>query len=227
MRAMIIRLRRDAGGATAIEYGLIAGLVALGIIGSLVTTKGSLNAIFGTASSKMAAGGAQTPSVPNLAASTSPREPYWLAKGITAAPTVAVSGTKTTTTYTFKDGTVANFSSDSATGGLSLSWLDPNYQGGGRTIGLKVGSDAAGYTNFVGVYGYQNNGAYISDTYVSTAGTSWSGTPPMPATYVTSTYNASGQATSVSAPQSTGTFAPWATMGYQDMAYFMDLAKQQ
>lgn len=48
----------------------------------------------------------------------------------------------------------------------------------------------------------------------------------MPATYVTSYFNASGQATSISGPQSTGTFAPWATMGYQDMAYFMDLANQ-
>jgi pilus assembly protein Flp/PilA len=37
------RLRREERGATALEYGLIAGLIALGIVGGLVMTRNSLN----------------------------------------------------------------------------------------------------------------------------------------------------------------------------------------
>ena len=48
----------DERGATAIEYAIIAGLIGLGLVGSLVTTRGSLSAVFGTASSRMASSGA-------------------------------------------------------------------------------------------------------------------------------------------------------------------------
>ncbi len=37
---------RDDSGATAIEYGLIAGIVSVGIIAALTSLKGSLNATF-------------------------------------------------------------------------------------------------------------------------------------------------------------------------------------
>jgi pilus assembly protein Flp/PilA len=37
---LLKRLRRDAGGVTAVEYGLIAGLIAVAII-AVVTTLGS------------------------------------------------------------------------------------------------------------------------------------------------------------------------------------------
>lgn len=47
-------LRSSQTGATAIEYAIIAGLIGLGLVGSLVTTRGSLSAIFGTAGSQMA-----------------------------------------------------------------------------------------------------------------------------------------------------------------------------
>jgi pilus assembly protein Flp/PilA len=41
-----MKLFRDESGATAIEYGLIAGIVSVGIIAALTSLKGSLNATF-------------------------------------------------------------------------------------------------------------------------------------------------------------------------------------
>jgi Flp pilus assembly pilin Flp len=38
---------QNSAGATAIEYAIIAGLIGLGLVGSLVTTRGSLSAVFG------------------------------------------------------------------------------------------------------------------------------------------------------------------------------------
>jgi pilus assembly protein Flp/PilA len=46
MSTMILRLIREDDGATAIEYGLIAGLVAVVIIGALAMTGESLQTIF-------------------------------------------------------------------------------------------------------------------------------------------------------------------------------------
>ena len=46
MRNMILRFVRDDSGATAIEYGLIAALIAVVIIGALTTIGTNLNAVF-------------------------------------------------------------------------------------------------------------------------------------------------------------------------------------
>ena len=42
---------KDENGATAIEYGLIAALVAVAIVGALTTLGGSLTTMFGTVNS--------------------------------------------------------------------------------------------------------------------------------------------------------------------------------
>lgn len=47
MRKSIFKLFGDRSGATAIEYGLIAALVAVAIIGSLQLLSGSLIGAFG------------------------------------------------------------------------------------------------------------------------------------------------------------------------------------
>lgn len=44
------KLRRDEEGATAIEYGLIAALIAIGLITALTELGGSLSTTFGNAS---------------------------------------------------------------------------------------------------------------------------------------------------------------------------------
>jgi pilus assembly protein Flp/PilA len=47
MRNFFKRLLSEERGATAIEYGLIAGLIAVVIIGALTATGTSLNTLFG------------------------------------------------------------------------------------------------------------------------------------------------------------------------------------
>lgn len=57
MRAVIKRFRTDVAGATAIEYGLIAALIATVIVGSLTllsnTTNNKYNAVSGAVSRSM------------------------------------------------------------------------------------------------------------------------------------------------------------------------------
>jgi len=48
---MIQRFIRDERGATAVEYGLIAGLVAVAVIAALTALGDSLNALFSDVSS--------------------------------------------------------------------------------------------------------------------------------------------------------------------------------
>ena len=47
MTNMIKKFLKDENGATAIEYGLIAALVAVAIVGALTTLGGGLTTLFG------------------------------------------------------------------------------------------------------------------------------------------------------------------------------------
>jgi len=53
IRTMLTKLNRDERGATAIEYGLIAALVAVVIIGGLQALSGGLNTLFSTVATKL------------------------------------------------------------------------------------------------------------------------------------------------------------------------------
>lgn len=59
MKHALLQFVRDEEGASAIEYGLIAGLIAVVIIGALQATGTSLNSIFTSVSTALteAAGG--------------------------------------------------------------------------------------------------------------------------------------------------------------------------
>lgn len=50
---MFMALIRDESGATAIEYGLIAGLVSVAIIAALTTLGTELDALFNTISAAL------------------------------------------------------------------------------------------------------------------------------------------------------------------------------
>jgi pilus assembly protein Flp/PilA len=56
---MFSRFMNDESGATAIEYGLIAAIVAVGIIASLKSVSGSLQNTFTDVSTELS--GASTP----------------------------------------------------------------------------------------------------------------------------------------------------------------------
>lgn len=49
----IARFANDESGATAIEYGLIAALIAVGIIAAATSLGGGLNKVFGTITTKL------------------------------------------------------------------------------------------------------------------------------------------------------------------------------
>lgn len=51
MNQLLMRFLRDEAGATAIEYGLIAVIVGVGMVASLGTLKNSLNTMFNQAHS--------------------------------------------------------------------------------------------------------------------------------------------------------------------------------
>ena len=50
---IVARFANDESGATAIEYGLIAALIAVGIIAAATTLGGSLTDLFGRISTKL------------------------------------------------------------------------------------------------------------------------------------------------------------------------------
>jgi pilus assembly protein Flp/PilA len=53
MKSLFNRFIKDESGATAIEYGLIAALVAVAIIAALNAMTGELNAVFGKVSGEL------------------------------------------------------------------------------------------------------------------------------------------------------------------------------
>ena len=53
MTKFVSRFVKDESGATAIEYGLIAALIAVVIIGAVTTLGTSLNGTFGKVSAKL------------------------------------------------------------------------------------------------------------------------------------------------------------------------------
>ncbi len=94
-------LRANQSGATAIEYALIAGLIAVGILSSLVGTRSSLNGAFGSVSSGLA-GNTSSPS-----ASTGQLSSFQNKTQTNYTKTVA--GSSTTYVWTYSDGSTATF----------------------------------------------------------------------------------------------------------------------
>jgi pilus assembly protein Flp/PilA len=53
MTRFVVRLLREEGGATAIEYGLIAGLISVIIIGAVTLVGSDLNNVFDSIASAL------------------------------------------------------------------------------------------------------------------------------------------------------------------------------
>ncbi len=54
MKTLLSRFAQDQSGATAIEYGLIAALIAVGIIAAVTTVGGNLKTTFTTVGTTLA-----------------------------------------------------------------------------------------------------------------------------------------------------------------------------
>ena len=55
MTKKLKKIMTDVDGATAIEYGLIAGLVAIAIVSAVTTTGSDLSSLFSTVNTKLVA----------------------------------------------------------------------------------------------------------------------------------------------------------------------------
>jgi pilus assembly protein Flp/PilA len=53
MKAVFSHFLKDESGATAIEYGLIAALIAVAIIGALTAVGGNLGTMFNNVAAKL------------------------------------------------------------------------------------------------------------------------------------------------------------------------------
>ena len=53
MFATLVRLFKNEDGATAIEYGLIAALIAVAAVATMTTVGTNLKAVFGTVASSL------------------------------------------------------------------------------------------------------------------------------------------------------------------------------
>lgn len=56
MQNIFARFAKDESGATAIEYGLIAGLISIAIVTAATTLGGDLSALFGRVSAALRKG---------------------------------------------------------------------------------------------------------------------------------------------------------------------------
>lgn len=56
MQNIFARFAKDESGATAIEYGLIAGLISIAIVTAATTLGGDLSALFGRVSAALKRG---------------------------------------------------------------------------------------------------------------------------------------------------------------------------
>jgi pilus assembly protein Flp/PilA len=133
----------DERGATAVEYGLIAGLIALGIIGSLVATKTSLQSTFSGISGQMgtaSGGGSATSGVTSqraiAAANSSSRYPYWSAKTLASKVVTNPTANSQLTTFSYTDGSSGSYLAQFSNTGALTGEIVTTYPWGdqGRTM---------------------------------------------------------------------------------------------
>lgn len=165
------RLKDADHGATAIEYSLIAGIVALGLISTLVTTRTSLSTTYQTVATDMSMG-------------VSP--PLFANKGTPTRSVLSRPWGQTLYTYTYPDGSTAQYATasnfngsfyrsysrltDAATG-TTYTYTPPAIDAGGASYigGIQIGTtyadgnqktsetyafDPAGGTATGTIYGY-------------------------------------------------------------------------
>lgn len=206
------KLTRSERGATAIEYALIGALIGLGLIGSLVTTKGSLNAIFGTASGQMGSASAAD------AAAVPARFGYWSARTVQSSSTTkSIPSRSITTNITYSDGTTVTMRQE----------IDANGVRTGRNS-FQVNDFA---TNVTTIYGTDYNGTvstFEQVTYKTMPPVSYNQTLSVDGLYSngtltgvrTSTY-AGDSATSTNTAPPTQKYQTDVANAATDLAYFM------
>lgn len=207
------RLRHTSEGATAVEYGLIAALLALGIVGSLVTTKTSLQSVFGSAGSGLERGGSSHPAV-----AVSPSAANWTSQTLLSSSSSNVSSTGGTYTFNYPNNQTVVY---------TVRW-NPDGSFAGDTIEYKSNlggyypSDTTVYNNALGQptsvtrYEYQNYSNTITWVDTASASNGWSGNAVLLSQYGNQ-YCTSGQCYNPS-----GSVAGWGN----DALYFRGVVSQ-
>jgi pilus assembly protein Flp/PilA len=218
-------IRSNERGATAIEYAIIAALIGIGLIASLVSTRGSLSSIFGVASSNMAsanagvaAGNGVTSQRAVAAAATSPRAPYWNAKTLASKTVTQPDATSQLTTFTYTDGSsgsyLAQFDANGALTGEVVTAYPIGYAG--RTMDSLQFTYAADGTQLSMVYTDRYASGVARQISSSAAASGWAETVKY--------YNTSGAFTSQISNGTTE--AGVRGTGTGDEIYFRALANQ-
>ncbi len=210
-------------GATAIEYALLASLIGLGIVGSLVTTKGSLSSVFGTASTNMssatsgsAGGAAATPGQAIWGSKGAPQTVV-SAWGAVLKPDGTVFGGRLEYEFTYDDGSFVKFTvqrdSDNNITGSSLSIKNPATDPD-QTFAYRF--DPAGVQTF-----FQRTTFLAGSQYKTTTGYSYQNAP---GTIQNEGACANGSCGSNGAIQPTADFLASAALTAGQVSYFQALA---
>ena len=205
-------LSRNDRGATAIEYAVIAGIIGLGLVGSLVATRGSLSAVFGTASSQM---GSSSAAGGSSASSPAGAMTYdWAAKTLAQPAFLTDNGGVRVTNFVYTDGVTVKLNVGSGYSQIQIT--DPAIQ----RIYL-TSQDSTGTLNGVEVTQLTSS---MSQVVRSETSYSLSGTPPMPTSVTTKLYSGGFETSSTTAAP-TSDFLSYARNGAGDYAYFYPLKK--
>ena len=177
----MLRFKTCDHGATAIEYAIIAGLIGLGLVGSLVTTRGSLSAIFGTASSQMSSGVSGAGASGGSAGSTAPAIGSWANKTLVGPPTKTVyDANMTYWTFAYTDGSQAVFYRGGGGGVNNLLSMIDNEKHTSETLRTSLSGVAQSYD--IMQYAADNT-TRLQINYSNTGqGTQFGGTPVAPIT---------------------------------------------
>ncbi len=220
------KLWREDRGATAIEYALVAGLIAAGLIGSLVGTRTSLNANFNSAATGLTSGPAATPIS---------RSAYWQAKTLTKAPVTVLGNGYAQTSFSYTDGSqvmiLKNYDGSPATyaiGVLSPDHLTATYAvydfngvnelAASQHISQKPMYFESTYTRTTKVAGYDVPWDLGFSPVSVTTSTSF--TNGVPNSVAMTSYNSNGSFAGNSSPPVTQDVIDRNTSIMQDFAYF-------
>lgn len=219
MAMKTIRILRDERGASALEYGLIAGLIALGIVGALATTKSSLNAEYNCIATAVGSSGG-TACSSGSAAAASPVGSFW--NGKTLQSKTAVAGGYS---YKYTDGTTATFNKELSSPFWShLVVNDPVNNriiyylvdsSGSKPIGIEIDNYVSGTTG---------NYSLVEQAVGSSNGSAaFSGNPPLPTAMNYTTYDAANHGTTTTTNSVTSSTQTTSAFIFYTFGYFQGL----
>ena len=215
-------IRKSFGdsGATAIEYAIIAALIGIGLIASLVSTKGSLSAVFGVASSNMGSANAQSGGSGGASVAA---PAYWAAKTLASSTKVASALDGFTYKYTYSDGTQVTFKTQPASGtqNFLMTTLDPVSNQLRNAFGNQQNElNLIEVRQFTGAQPFSQS---ETNSFVYNNSQTPIGTNPLSGQYSTTTLYTNGDETSSNSTP-TAALTAYAASAQSDLAYFKSIS---